>query len=101
MPKTSTTPRLYSVTLGRITLISTEPIHYSKVNSLGVYIDAGAETALKKLLETKAGIDAARELGLSEKKLSRLKKGLGITMQPREGNSKTTIWRRGKEAESK
>lgn len=92
-------PRLYTATYGRVTLISLEPIHFHKVAGVAVLIEAGATPAVEKLLRTKAGIDAAEALGLSEKKISRLKKGLGIPLQPREGDSKTTLWRRGKEAE--
>ena len=45
-------------------------------------------------------MDVAQELELSTKKVSRLKRALGIPLEPREGDSKTTAWRRAKEENS-
>lgn len=93
-------PRLYTVTLGRATFVSLAPTHFEKIPGVEVYIDAGAKTLLTKRLESQAGVDMAQELGISTKKISRLRRALGITLDPREGTSKTTAWRRQKAAEA-
>ena len=97
-------PRLYTVTLGRVTVISLKPTvkltGLTKVPGVGVLIGPGVRPILEQMLRNKAGVDAAQILNLSTKKVSRLKEALGIPLDAREGGSKTTTWRRQKAAEA-
>jgi len=97
-------PRLYTVTLGRVTVISLKPTvkltGLTKVPGVGVLIGPGVRPILEQMLRSQAGVDVAQELELSTKKVSRLKRALGIPLEPREGGSKTTTWRRQKAAEA-
>lgn len=86
--------KLHIVTLGRATFVSPDPIHYEKLPGVDVYVDAGAKTLLKKLVENTPGIDVAQEYKISTKLVSRLRRALGITLETREGTSETTAWRR-------
>lgn len=96
MPEKNLDQRLFSITLSRATFVSLQPLHLEKIPGVEVYIDAGAKTLLRKRLESQAGVDMAQELKISPKKISRLRKGLGIPLEPREGTSRTTAWRRAK-----
>jgi len=68
---------------GQITIISLAPIRYHKIDGCAVLVDAGAEPALRRIIEQNDGVDAAAKLGVSEKLLHRIKKGLGIPLRPR------------------
>ena len=105
MPKENLNePRLHSVTLGRVTLISLKPsvrlTGLAKVPGVGVLIGPGVRPILEQMLRSQAGVDVAQILNLSTKKISRLKEALGIPLDPREGDSETTAWRRQKAAEA-
>ena len=97
-------PRLHSVTLGRVTLISLKLsvrlTGLTKILGVGVLIGPGVRPILEHLLRNKAGVDVAQILNLSAKKISRLKGALGIPLDAREGDSETTAWRRQKAAEA-
>ena len=97
-------PRLYTVTLSRVTIITlatkVKLSQLIKLADIGVLIGPGVRPVLEQMLRTKAGVDVAQELNLSTKKISRLKRALGIPLDPREGNSKTTVWRRAREAKN-
>lgn len=97
-------PRLYTVTLGRVTMITlgpeVKPTQLTKLPGIGILIGPGVRPILEQLLRSKAGVDVAQELSLSTKKVSRLKRALNIPLDPRDGTSKTTAWRRAREAKN-
>ncbi len=96
-------PRLYITTQGQLVVISLEKkvttASLIKIPGLSILIGPGVRPILERMLRTMAGMDVALALGMSTKRVSRLKRGLGIPMELRGGDRRTT-GRRQRQKES-
>lgn len=96
--------QLHTATQGQTAIITLEetvrPAQLTKIPGLAILIGPGVRPVLERMLRKLAGVDVAQVLGLSTKQVSRLKGALGIPLDPREGKSRTTAWRRQKAAEA-